>query len=102
MSRTKSERMPSMTRRLECRHPNRRYIARRKERNIMALVRWQRPSLLSRMEQFFEDAFGEEEVGGLTLGAWNPRVNMYEKGDNIVVDAELPGIKKEDIDVRVE
>ncbi len=68
----------------------------------MALVRWERPSLLSRMEQIFGDAFGEEENGGLTLGAWNPRVNMYEKGDNIVIDAELPGIKKEDIDVTVE
>lgn len=68
----------------------------------MALVRWERPSLLSRMEQLFGDAFDEEDNGGMALGAWNPRVNMYEKGDNIVIDAELPGIKKEDIDVTVE
>lgn len=68
----------------------------------MAIVRWERPSLWSRMEQFFEDALDEQENGGLSLGAWNPRVNMYEKADNIIVDAELPGIKKEDIDVRVE
>lgn len=68
----------------------------------MALVRWERPSLLSRMEQFFEDALIEREDGGLSLGAWNPKVNMYDKGDKILVDAELPGLKKEDIDVRVE
>ena len=54
------------------------------------------------MEQIFGDTFGEEEDGGMALGAWNPRVNMYEKGDNILIDAELPGIKKEDIDVTVE
>lgn len=69
----------------------------------MALIRWERPSsLLSRMEQFFDEALGEQEDGGLSLGAWNPRVNMYEKDDYIVVEAELPGIKKDDIDVRVE
>ena len=68
----------------------------------MTLVRWERPSLLSRMEQLFGDALEEDENGGLTLGAWNPRVNMYQKDDDIVIDAELPGVKKEDIDVTVE
>lgn len=69
---------------------------------MTALIRWERPSLLSRMEHFFEDALNEQEDGGLSLGAWSPRVNMYEKDNNIVVDAEIPGMKKEDIDVRVE
>ena len=68
----------------------------------MPLERWERPSLLSRMEQFLEEALRDDEDGAVTLGAWNPRVNIYEKGDDIIVDAELPGLKKEDIDVRVE
>ena len=68
----------------------------------MSLIRWERPSLLSRMEQLFEDSLAEREDGGLSFGAWNPRVNMYEKGDNILIDAELPGLRKEDIDVSIE
>lgn len=67
----------------------------------MALVRWERPSLLSPMERLFEDVLAEREGEGL-LGTWNPRVNMYEKGDELVVEAELPGVKKEDIEVRLE
>ena len=36
------------------------------------------------------------------LGAWNPAVDIFDKGAEVVIHAELPGIKKEDIDVRVE
>jgi HSP20 family protein len=54
------------------------------------------------MERFIEDAFREDEEGGLSLGSWSPRVNVYEKDDKIIVDAELPGMKREEIDVRVE
>ncbi|HLE21981.1 MAG TPA: Hsp20/alpha crystallin family protein, partial [Vicinamibacteria bacterium] len=36
------------------------------------------------------------------LGAWAPRIDVYEKGDNIIIDAEIPGLKKEDIEVTVE
>ena len=31
----------------------------------------------------------------------SPTIDLYEEGDNIVVKAELPGIKKEDIEVTV-
>jgi HSP20 family protein len=36
------------------------------------------------------------------LGAWSPVVDIFDKGGEVVIHAELPGIKKEDIDVRVE
>ncbi|HSF16256.1 MAG TPA: Hsp20/alpha crystallin family protein [Vicinamibacteria bacterium] len=36
------------------------------------------------------------------LGNFRPSVDVYDKGTEIVVHAEIPGIKKEDIDVRVE
>jgi HSP20 family protein len=54
------------------------------------------------MQRLFEDTFPDWEGEGLSIGAWNPRVDMFEKDDNLVVEAELPGVKKEDIDVRVE
>ena len=37
-----------------------------------------------------------------SLGAWNPAVDIFDKGAEVVIHAELPGIKKEDIDVHVE
>lgn len=33
--------------------------------------------------------------------AWLPPVEVYEKGDDVMVRAELPGMKKEDIDISV-
>ena len=36
------------------------------------------------------------------LGTWSPSVDIFDKGGEVVIHAELPGMKKEDIDVRVE
>ncbi|HKP47282.1 MAG TPA: Hsp20/alpha crystallin family protein [Pyrinomonadaceae bacterium] len=43
--------------------------------------------------------FGEEGIG---RGAWNPSVDIYENKDHIVLEAELPGMKREDFDLSVE
>lgn len=34
--------------------------------------------------------------------AWCPRVDMYEKNDNVIIKADLPGLKREDIQVSVD
>jgi len=39
---------------------------------------------------------------GIARGAWNPHVDIYENKDHIVLEAELPGMKREDFDVSVE
>lgn len=44
-------------------------------------------------------AFGEE---GIARGAWNPSVDIYENKDQIVLEAELPGMKREDFDLSIE
>lgn len=36
------------------------------------------------------------------LGTWSPAVDIFDKGNDVVIHAELPGMKKDDIDVRVE
>jgi HSP20 family protein len=43
-------------------------------------------------------------AGQMTEGAtlWAPRVDVFEKDGDLVVKAELPGAKKEDIDVTLE
>ena len=46
--------------------------------------------------------FRAPRVEWQTAPAWAPRVDVFEKGDDLVVKAELPGVKKEDIDVELE
>lgn len=43
--------------------------------------------------------FGDE---GIARGAWNPSVDIYENKDQIVLEAELPGMNREDFDVTIE
>jgi HSP20 family protein len=43
-------------------------------------------------------AEGESDLAS----AWAPSVDIYDQGDRLVVQAELPGVKKDDIDIRVE
>ena len=76
----------------------------------MRLMRWQRPELsnwgaldqLSNLRQeisrLFELPFGESARESEFFG-WAPVVDLYEDKDNVVVRAELPGLKKEDIDI---
>jgi len=44
-------------------------------------------------------AFGDEGIG---RGAWSPSVDIYENKDQIVLEAELPGMKQEDFNLSIE
>src|SRR5262252_4715953 len=44
-------------------------------------------------------AFDDE---GIARGAWSPNVDIYENKDKFVLEAELPGMKREDFDLSVE
>ena len=44
-------------------------------------------------------AFDDEGIG---RGAWAPSVDIYENKDQIVLEAELPGMKQEDFDLTIE
>ena len=44
-------------------------------------------------------SFGDEGIG---RGAWAPSVDIYENKDQIVLEAELPGMKQEDFDLSIE
>ena len=43
--------------------------------------------------------FGDE---GLSRGAWMPNVDIFENKDSIVLEAELPGMNREDFELTVE
>ena len=44
-------------------------------------------------------AFDDE---GISRGAWAPSIDIYENKDQIVLEAELPGMKQEDFDLSIE
>jgi HSP20 family protein len=76
----------------------------------MALIRWQRPELTRsgfeeldqlrrEMDRLLElSPFGEFSQSQL-FNEWAPAIDLYEDKDQYLVKAELPGMKKEDIDV---
>ena len=39
---------------------------------------------------------------GIARGSWSPSVDIYENKDHIVLEAELPGMSREDFDLSVE
>jgi HSP20 family protein len=61
-------------------------------------------SMQDRINRIFGDAYSRRSDDDITLqGDWIPPVDIYENaGGEIVIKAEVPGIKKEDIDLRVE
>ncbi len=51
--------------------------------------------------RIFEDPFGFAATPSALFEGWTPPVDVYEERDKITVRAELPGMKKEDIEVTV-
>jgi HSP20 family protein len=72
-------------------------------RNLPGTVVWNPFRELARLENELNKVFGEilpqKEIA--QVQAWSPRVDVYEKDNNIVIEAEIPGAKKEDIEVKI-
>jgi HSP20 family protein len=73
----------------------------------MSLVKWDPfgtvSSLQGRINRLFDDAFSSRAGADdtLSMGSWSPAVDIYDRSDAIVIHAELPGVKKEDISIEV-
>jgi HSP20 family protein len=63
-----------------------------------ALDRWS--NLRDELNSFFDMPFwsGVDRTGQLFTG-WSPALDLYETGDHFVAVVELPGMRKEDIDI---
>lgn len=64
----------------------------------MRLVRWDPFQELAAISQ----RLNRGAASGDTFGSWAPAVDIFEKQDQLVIRAEVPGIKKDDMDVRIE
>lgn len=74
---------------------------------MMELVKWnpwnEMMSLRNSLERMFDDRFpadrgeGREAAGGF----WNPAVDVFETDEAYVINAELPGVSRENIEIDV-
>jgi len=54
----------------------------------------------SRFSKLLESTFGD--VPTSMFGTWTPPVDIEETDDSFVIEAELPGVKREDINVELD
>ena len=75
----------------------------------MAIVRWSpfrdgfrdMVGLQDEVNRLFETFAKPNDSQSLIEGTWAPSVDIHENKDEIVIDAELPGINQKDISVTV-
>jgi HSP20 family protein len=64
----------------------------------MELVRWEPLNGFTKIHSLFNDLF---EDGFKSAVRWNPAMDILESNDAYILRAELPGFKKEDLNVEV-
>src|ERR1700689_3325168 len=57
--------------------------------------------LQDQVNRLFEDSFTRDRSNHADLDTWAPAVDIYETANELVVKADLPDLRDEDIDVRV-
>jgi HSP20 family protein len=76
------------------------------ERRSRLAPEWEPPSefeqMTERMRRMLDQTFGGPGwVAPLERGGWSPPVDIEETDDAYVVEAELPGVKREDINIEL-
>jgi len=54
------------------------------------------------LDRLFESPFVDWNRKSQLLRVWNPAIDLYEDVNNVVVKVELPGMKKEEIEVSLD
>ncbi|MBW2606820.1 MAG: Hsp20/alpha crystallin family protein [Deltaproteobacteria bacterium] len=73
----------------------------------MTIVKWDPfrnvAALQDRINRIFDESFSRtaDLEDDISMSAWKPSVDIYETDEAIILKAELPGIKKEDVSVEV-
>jgi len=58
-------------------------------------------TLREEINRLFDSPFGELTRRTELFNGWAPALDLYEDKDNLIVTAELPGMKREEIDISV-
>jgi HSP20 family protein len=70
----------------------------------MSISRWypirEVATLQNRVNSLFQDFAGDSEA--VTTASFVPAVDVFENGEKVVLKLDIPGIKEEDLDIRVE
>jgi HSP20 family protein len=69
-----------------------------------ATERWGPMSdLTERMRRLLDETFGDGGIASLAreAGVWIPDVDIEEQDDAYVIEAELPGVKREDVNIEL-
>ena len=70
----------------------------------MTISRWypirEVATLQNRVNSLFQDFAGDNE--SVTTASFVPAVDVYENAEKVVLKLEIPGVKEEDVDIRVE
>jgi len=73
---------------------------------MLTVSRWDPYRDLYTLQHRINQAFGETGLAAARdaegFGAWLPPVDVVEEGDNLIFRAELPGVSRDDIEVKVE
>ena len=68
----------------------------------MKLIRWNPHRNLNTFDRFFDSFLSGSEEGSLLAAHYTPNVDIKETQDEFLVSVELPGLSKEDIDLKIE
>lgn len=59
-------------------------------------------TLQNEVNRLFSSSFSRGGEDQMMRGDWSPQVDIFENKDQIVLEAELPGMKPEDVDISIE
>jgi len=77
----------------------------------MTMIRWQRPevapwlgvepwgNIRDEINRLFDSSLGEFGQFPRLMSTWGPALDLFEDKDSLVVKMELPGMKKDEIEV---
>ena len=73
---------------------------------MLGLTQWEPTrnfvQLQDRVNKVFTEAFNRGEEGLMNRGTWIPPVDIFQNGKELILKAELPDMKREDIDISIE
>lgn len=75
---------------------------------MSTMIRWEParelPVLRDRMDRLFNEFIGRGWGGeeGLATGVWVPKMDVFETPDSVVLKADLPEVKKDDVEISIQ